>query len=121
MGEHYQGDMILNEEQLNQLQSKTRNGAISSRYLWPNGFVYYALSPQHTTYEQNMIEHALRRIEAVTCIKFIRRTYQSNYVQIIVRFCLKLHQGDALSMCVIFCRMVRVAIQRLGIKVENKC
>lgn len=85
-GDHFEGDMILTKDQLDNILSPIRNGLIAKNYRWPNKIVPFALSPDHTESQNRMIEDALKKIEAVSCIKFVRRTNQNDYVQIIVSF-----------------------------------
>lgn len=83
-GEQFEGDMILSEQQLDDIISPSRNGLVFNYARWPNKTVYYELSPDHMDYHNNLIEDALKKIEAVSCIKFERRTNQNEYIQIIV-------------------------------------
>lgn len=52
---------------------------------WPNNIVPYQHSQEHTKQQQNFIEQALETIESVSCVKFVRRTFETNYIQIKVR------------------------------------
>lgn len=79
--------MVLDEYQEEEILSPTRNGLIAKRYVWPNKTVPYVLSPDHKPEHHQMIENALKQIEAVSCIKFVRRTNENDYIQIIVSFC----------------------------------
>lgn len=83
-GNHFEGDMILSEDQIDEIVSPERNGLISKNARWPNNVVRYQLSPNHTKQQHNIIENALKQIEKVSCIKFLPRTNQNAYVEIIV-------------------------------------
>lgn len=76
--------MILNQDQLKAIASPTssslKNGLIDQKYRWPNKTVPYQLSSAHTKEQQDYIEEALRQLEAVSCVKFVRRTNETNYV-----------------------------------------
>lgn len=83
-GNYVEGDMILTEEQMDTLYSPARNGLISKSYHWPNKTVYYQLSEKHSQDQRDYIELALRKMESVSCLKFIRRTNQKEYIAITV-------------------------------------
>lgn len=83
-GNHYQGDMILNEEQSRSISIQTRNGVIETKYRWPNKTVPYQLSSNHTKAQQDFIELGLRTLETVSCVKFVRRTTERNFVNMTV-------------------------------------
>lgn len=76
--------MILSEEQFEALFSPARNGLLSPEYRWPNKTVPYQLCQEHSQEQQNAIELALKKIESVSCVKFVRRTDQNDYVEITV-------------------------------------
>lgn len=73
--------MILTEEQQEGLYGRTRNGLILTKYRWPNKTVPYELSSNHTKEQRDYIEKALRTIESVSCVKFVRRTNEVDYVE----------------------------------------
>lgn len=85
-GEFFEGDMILNEEQLHfiQMGSSDRNGLILSKYRWPNRVVPYHLSSSLTKMQKKYIVHALKTIELVSCIRFVKRTKQPSFVNVTV-------------------------------------
>lgn len=85
-GKHFEGDMILNDEQLDAIVSPERNGLILKRFRWRNGVVYYQFSQDHEKKQNDIIVNALKSIEAVSCIRFRQRTNpkQDDYIQIIV-------------------------------------
>ena len=76
--------MILTEEQMDELFSPARNGLISTKYRWPNKTVPYRLTHEHTREQRDYIELAVRKIESVSCLKFVRQTNQPAYIQITV-------------------------------------
>lgn len=93
-GISFDGDMILTEDQLDNLFSPARNGRIDEDFRWPNGIVPYAMNESHTKEQQDHIEKAFRKIESVSCIKFVPRTNENDYIQIMVKF-----QPLALILC----------------------
>lgn len=80
--------MVLTKEQKEALFSRTRNGLILSKYRWPNKTVPYQLSSNHTKEQQDYIELALKTMESVSCLKFIKRTNEEDYVLLTV--CIRL-------------------------------
>jgi len=83
--ERFQGDMVLTEEQLRQLNvtDTERNGIIGDSYRWPNAQVPYTISNSFSNSERNVILAAMSDYQTRTCIAFVERTSQSNYVSII--------------------------------------
>lgn len=86
-GDHFEGDMILNEQQIDALNNnKRRNGLVDMYYRWPNNIVPYQLSPNHTTAQNAHILRALNMIESVSCVRFQPRINETEFVQLGVRF-----------------------------------
>ncbi|KAG4066430.1 hypothetical protein HA402_007066 [Bradysia odoriphaga] len=80
LNDKFQGDIILTKEQEEQLFGMKRTGLVNDNYRWPNNTVVYEIS---SAFEQNRVESielGLRRIEEVTCIRFVKRTDEVNYV-----------------------------------------
>lgn len=84
VGDGFRGDMLLSKDQLEELFAPARNGLISTKYRWPNKTVPYLLSTNHTQQHREYIERILKTIESVSCVKFIRRTNETDYVEITV-------------------------------------
>lgn len=85
-GDYFEGDMILTEEEIDELLSPARNGLILKAYRWPNKTLPYRLTYEHTKEQRDYIELALRKIETVSCVKFVRQTNQMEYIEITVSF-----------------------------------
>lgn len=83
-GDFFDGDMILDDEQMEDLFSPARNGLVSTKYRWPNKTLIYQMSEQHTKEQRDYIEKALKTLESVSCVKFVKRTNEQNYVEITV-------------------------------------
>ncbi|XP_001844564.2 zinc metalloproteinase nas-4 [Culex quinquefasciatus] len=84
-GKYFQGDMVLNSEQTEALDTdKTDHTAlIGPQYLWPQNTVYYVIKTEDfTAQQQAQIKAGMAEIEANSCIKFVPRTTQKNYVYI---------------------------------------
>lgn len=85
--EYFDGDMILTAEQKNYLLSPNTdtdnfNGLINKKYRWPNKTIPYQLNSTHTRRQQGLIKMALKLIETNTCVKFVERTNESDFIQI---------------------------------------
>lgn len=85
LGGQFEGDMVLEEKQKRALLGLEKTGVINLSYRWPNATVPYVLADGYFTQGQvEQIERGLRAIEAVSCIRFVHRTDESNYVEVIV-------------------------------------
>lgn len=62
--------------------SRAKTDLITTKYRWPNKTVPYQFSMDHTSEQRNHIEMALKIIESVSCVKFIRRTNETDYIEI---------------------------------------
>nr|AYV99641.1 venom polypeptide [Dolopus genitalis] len=83
-GEYFQGDIVLNEEQMSSiLYSNKRNGRIQEKYRWPGNLVFYEIAHTYDQAHVKQIEHALKEIEKVTCIRFHPKTATTkNYIHV---------------------------------------
>lgn len=118
---HIEGDMILSEEQYDNLFFQMRNGLTNEKYYWPNGIVPIAMNSNHTTEQQEYIERAIKKIESVSCIKFIPRTIEDNFIQLTVSMTIVLFtilSSKYLTLAI--CRRGVVVIRKLVINVVNK-
>lgn len=79
----FEGDIILNEGQWNAIFSPSgRNGLVDEKYRWIDGIVPFQMSENHTAEQQDYIEKALIEIELLSCIRFVERTDEEDYIQI---------------------------------------
>lgn len=76
--------MILSENQLDGIVAPLRNGIVHRLWHWPNKTIPYAMNESHSREQQEYIEETLRKMEAVSCIKFVPRTNEDHYIQITV-------------------------------------
>lgn len=82
--------MVLTKEQLNMVQGVMdkivdRTGLIAENYRWPEKTVPIVLADGHFDAEQEAyVYKALRTIESVSCLLFVNRTIEENYVQLTV-------------------------------------
>ncbi|XP_053661515.1 seminal metalloprotease 1-like [Anopheles marshallii] len=80
----FEGDIVLSEEQERSILSNKRNGLIASTYRWPGDTVPVLIVEEDFTTDQiEHIKRGLRQIELVTCLKFVTRTNEADYVQVI--------------------------------------
>lgn len=76
--------MDLDQDQIDALFSINRNGQIDKNYRWPNKTLTYEFAERHTEEHNKYIEMALKTLESVSCLKFVRRTNEKDYVQMTV-------------------------------------
>lgn len=85
-GKHFEGDMILGSNNQTIKVNVSSNGLVNPIYRWPNKRrVPYQLSSSHTLQQQRYIEYCLRVLNRVSCVKFVRRTTEYDYIQLTVR------------------------------------
>lgn len=76
----FEGDIELSEVQVDALNKRT--GLISHTFRWPYNIVPYTLNDQ-TDEQKAFIRESLDELEAATCLKFVTRTTEKNYVNVI--------------------------------------
>lgn len=84
----FEGDIVLNENQYDYIfgNGLARNGLVNITYRWPNNTVPYLLDYlNHTQAQRDHIEKGLNVLQSVTCLKFVRRTTEVDYIQVQVR------------------------------------
>lgn len=79
-GDRFEGDMELTDEQLASILGE-ENAITGDNYRWPNKKVSYVLSENHTTEQIDLILQAMRKIENVSCVRFQKRSDETDYVQ----------------------------------------
>ncbi|CAG9807141.1 unnamed protein product [Chironomus riparius] len=91
-GEFYQGDIVLLDEELKSLHDssdcKARTGLSSVLKRWPKNLygkviIPFTISDDFYFNDKASILSAMYDIEAHTCIKFIQRSYEHDYIYII--------------------------------------
>lgn len=90
----YQGDMVLSAKQKLVLNGMDRTGLIDVNMRWPNKVVPYVLSEVLNDAQKNYIEAALRELERVSCLTFVPRTDEVNYVRVNVRLSYRMFFKD---------------------------
>ncbi|XP_058463936.1 hatching enzyme 1.2-like [Malaya genurostris] len=81
-GDHFEGDIILTNNQ-EDIIADGRTSLIGSTYRWPNNIVYYSIDTNaFSTTQQNAIKSALEQIMQVSCLKYVERTTEIDYVRV---------------------------------------
>ncbi|GAU96000.1 hypothetical protein RvY_07510 [Ramazzottius varieornatus] len=69
----------------NGLAVLAQNAVMSKSQLWPGGIVPYTIGPGYNSQQKSVIEGALRDLMAKTCVKFVPRTNERDYITYINR------------------------------------
>ena len=64
------------------LQGNTRNAIRDSWRKWPNGVIPYVISSSFNTRERSVIAKAMKEYHENTCIRFVPRTSERGYINI---------------------------------------
>ncbi|KAF4528650.1 hypothetical protein B566_EDAN017227 [Ephemera danica] len=78
MGSYFQGDIMLPEKP----PTMTRNGVDYAVYQWTEGIVPYVIDSTIGSTQLAIINQAISAIQAQTCVKFVPRTTQTDYVKV---------------------------------------
>lgn len=81
----FEGDMILNYEQAKMISLKQRTGLINEKYRWQNKTIPYTLTDKFSTEQKEYIRSGLDRLEEVSCLKFVPKTSEIDFVNVTVR------------------------------------
>ncbi|XP_063852923.1 astacin-like [Scylla paramamosain] len=60
-----------------------RAAILGSQYLWPGGVVPYIFGSSITSSQQSVILQAMNEFHSRTCIRFVPRTNQANFIEIV--------------------------------------
>lgn len=82
-GNYFEGDMDLSDEQLDAILGN-RTALIHENFRWPEATVPYQFSAHHSAELNEKIRNAMDTIQNVSCVQFVPRTNQSDYVQFTV-------------------------------------
>lgn len=86
----FEGDIILNPEQAAHIfgddNDELRNGLIAEKYRWKNNTIPYTLSNSFTVEQKAYIVKGLKNLEAISCLKFVPRQNEIDYIDVLVRF-----------------------------------
>ncbi|CDW54647.1 Astacin domain containing protein [Trichuris trichiura] len=84
----YRGDIIGKAKRRKQMSPSSsrghvaRTGRVGSTYRWPNGRIPYQLSSSYSSRERAIIARAMQSYHDRTCIRFVRRTNEQDYLKI---------------------------------------
>lgn len=88
----YEGDIaLISSEEIqdmvagavNDEQSMARNAMIEMNKRWPNGVIPYVISSSYNTNERATIAMAMKTYQENTCIRFVPRSVEKDYIHII--------------------------------------
>uniref|UniRef100_A0A182NV53 Metalloendopeptidase n=1 Tax=Anopheles dirus TaxID=7168 RepID=A0A182NV53_9DIPT len=80
----FEGDIVLSEEQERSIRSNQRNGLIATTFRWPGNTVPVMIDEEDFTADQvEHIKRGLRLIETASCIRFVMRSDEEDYVRVI--------------------------------------
>lgn len=72
----------MNNLQQMQIFREHRNGLMNATLYWLNKTLPYELSANHSQEQNDYIEKALRFVETISCVRFVRHTNESDYVSL---------------------------------------
>lgn len=75
-GSYIEGDILIP-------QSDGRNGLADKTKRWPNGVVPYEIRGSYNAFQMDMIEKAITAYHQNTCIKFVPRSNERDYIVIV--------------------------------------
>uniref|UniRef100_A0AAG5DK38 Metalloendopeptidase n=1 Tax=Anopheles atroparvus TaxID=41427 RepID=A0AAG5DK38_ANOAO len=82
VGGNFEGDMLISAEQESAIKFGYTS-LIGEYYKWPNSIVPYKIDTgAFTTVQRNNIEAALQQIELISCVRFVPRTTETDYVMV---------------------------------------
>lgn len=78
LGTYLEGDILIPKRQM-----ITKNGITSQSSRWPNGIVPYEIRGNFNSRDRSIIENAIDEYHRLTCIRFVPRTTERDYVSIV--------------------------------------
>jgi len=75
LGKYFEGDMLTDPRKV-----MNRAGIIGEEYRWPNGVVPYDIHPDFDNEDRLLILTGLAHLEKYTCLRFVPRTFEKDYV-----------------------------------------
>lgn len=75
LGSYLEGDMLVPSVE-------GRNGLVKTSSRWPNGVVPYVIGPGFSSADQSIIQQAIAEYHSKTCLKFVKRTSEKDYLSI---------------------------------------
>lgn len=80
----FEGDILLTSEQEEMIEGVKRTGLIDTNYRWPDNVVPYELNAIFSQAQRDHIVRGLHEIELISCLRFVERTTEVNYVEVTV-------------------------------------
>merc|ERR1711963_946212 len=74
---------VIGEKTVKRLYKEQRNILAPLVYHWPNGIMYYTIDAAFTDSERAIIASGITHVEENSCIRFVPRTTEHDYVDII--------------------------------------
>ncbi|XP_005180435.1 hatching enzyme 1.2-like [Musca domestica] len=78
LGTYLEGDILVPKNQI-----VLKNGITTQSSRWPRGIVPYEIRGNFNSQDRAIIEHAIAEYHRRTCIRFVPRTNQADYVSIV--------------------------------------
>ncbi|XP_075158663.1 hatching enzyme 1.2-like [Haematobia irritans] len=78
LGSYLEGDILVPKQGV-----ILKNGLTTQSSRWPNGIVPYEIRGNFNAQDMSIIEHAIAEYHRRTCIRFVRRTSQQDYISIV--------------------------------------
>lgn len=78
LGTYLEGDILIPKQKL-----IMKNGVTSQSSRWPNGIVPYEIRGNFNARDISIIEHAISEYHRRTCIRFVPRTTEQDYISIV--------------------------------------
>uniref|UniRef100_A0A1I8M9I8 Metalloendopeptidase n=1 Tax=Musca domestica TaxID=7370 RepID=A0A1I8M9I8_MUSDO len=78
LGPYVEGDILMPQTSV-----ILKNGLISTSTRWPNGIVPYEIGAQFQRRDMNVIRNAIQEYHRRTCIRFVPRTNEKDYISIV--------------------------------------
>lgn len=83
-GKLFEGDIALTATQRSALLNPQRNGLVNPNKRWKHGIVPYKFDSEFFPVDIKRIEEALEKLQSTTCIRFVHRRRQRDYVRVTV-------------------------------------
>lgn len=82
-GVHFQGDIIIEDAATFFADAVDRSALSKKRRLWPNDIVPFVISPSFNEKQNSIIYEAMKDFHTNTCLRFVARTDQADYINIV--------------------------------------
>lgn len=80
-GDLFEGDMVMDSGlKAAILGIEKKSAIVDKNRLWPDGILYYVIDPHFRPSARKLLAEAMNEFETRTCIRFVKRTNQKDYV-----------------------------------------